>query len=90
MIAAENYISVRHLHKLCEAEGTTVAAWIRARRLERCRRDLLDPSLRTHPVSAVATRWGFVNPEHFSRLFRAIHQLPPGEYRQVHLGAPPP
>jgi len=31
------------LHKLFEAEGTSVCQWIRTSRLERCRRDLLDP-----------------------------------------------
>jgi len=30
-----------------------VAAWIRRRRLECCRRDLLDPALRAQPVSAM-------------------------------------
>jgi AraC-like DNA-binding protein len=42
-IAAAQYISVRSLHKLFEAQQTTVTEWIRRRRLERCARDLLDP-----------------------------------------------
>ena len=36
-VAAAHYISVRYLYRLFEAQGTTVAAWIRHRRLERCR-----------------------------------------------------
>jgi len=44
-LAAAHFISTRYLHKLFEAEGTTVCRWIRASRLERCPRDLLDPVL---------------------------------------------
>jgi AraC-like DNA-binding protein len=80
-VAAEHYISVRHLYRLFESQNTTVAAWIRYRRLERCRQDLADPSLRAVPVSAVAARWGLADAAHFSRLFRRVYGLPPAEYR---------
>jgi AraC-like DNA-binding protein len=81
MIAAAHHVSVRYLHKLFETEQSGVAAWIRQRRLERCRRDLLDPALRTQPVSAIAARWGLTEPAHFSRLFRAAYGMPLVEYR---------
>ena len=81
-IAAAHHISIRYLHKLFETEQTTVADWIRRRRLERCRRDLLDPALRTRPVSAIAARWGIPNPAHFSRLFRTAYGVTPGSLRQ--------
>jgi AraC-like DNA-binding protein len=58
MIAAAHHVSVRYLYRLFETEQSRVAAWIRQRRLERCPRDLLDPALRTQPVSAIAGRWG--------------------------------
>ena len=80
-IAAAHYISVRSLHNLFEAQPHTVAGWIRQRRLERCRRDLLDPALRARPVSAIAARWGLTDPAHFTRIFRAAYGVPPGEYR---------
>ncbi|MFS8201746.1 helix-turn-helix domain-containing protein [Streptomyces sp. CWNU-52B] len=67
-IAAAHHIAVRRLHRLFEDQPLTVAALIRRRRLERCRADLAR-SDRT--VSAVATRWGFADPAHFSRLFKA-------------------
>jgi AraC-like DNA-binding protein len=90
-VAAAHHISLRYLHKLFEGEQTTVADWIRRRRLERSRRDLLDPALRDRPVSATAVRWGLTDPAHFSRLFRAAYGMPPGEYRAAHAvpaGAP--
>jgi AraC-like DNA-binding protein len=81
-IAAAHYISIRYLHKLFEAEQTTVADWIRRRRLERCRRDLLDPAQRATPVGAIGLRWGFRDAAHFNRLFRAAYGLPPGACRE--------
>jgi AraC-like DNA-binding protein len=80
-VAAAQYISVRYLHKLFEAEETTVAEWIRSRRLERCRRDLTDPTLRDEPVHAIGARWGLLSAAHFSRIFRAAYGVPPAEFR---------
>jgi AraC-like DNA-binding protein len=82
-IAAANAVSVRYLHKLFETEHTTVAHWVRRRRLERCCRDLLDPALSDRPVGAIAARWGLTDPAHFSRLFRAAYGVPPGHYRAL-------
>jgi AraC-like DNA-binding protein len=81
VIAAAHHISLRYLYKLFETEEATVAGWIRQRRLERCRRDLLDPALADWSVTAIAARWGLIDPAHFSRLFRAAYGLPPAEYR---------
>jgi AraC-like DNA-binding protein len=81
VIAAAHHISLRYLYKLFETEQATVAGWIRQRRLERCRRDLLDPTLGDWSVIAIAARWGFTNGAHFSRVFRAAYGLPPAEYR---------
>jgi AraC-like DNA-binding protein len=83
-VAAAHHISLRYLHKLFEAEGRTVAGWIRDRRLERCRSDLGDPALRLRPVNAIAARWGFNNPRSFNRMFRAAYEIPPGEYRRLY------
>ncbi len=82
LVAAAHHVSLRYLHRLFETEDTTVAAWIRQRRLERCRRDLADPALGTVPVSAVAARWGLPDSAHFSRLFRRTYGMPPAEYRR--------
>ncbi|GAB2900057.1 helix-turn-helix domain-containing protein [Streptomyces deserti] len=83
-IAAAHNISLRSLHRLFRDQGTTVAGWIRVRRLERCRRDLADPLLRSRPVRAIAARWGFTDPARFSRAFRAAYGHSPKDYRQQH------
>ncbi|WP_328842955.1 helix-turn-helix domain-containing protein [Streptomyces sp. NBC_00258] len=81
-IAAAHHISLRYLHKLFQQEERTVAGWIRERRLEQCRRDLADSQLIARPIHAIATRWGFTSPAHFSRAFRSAHGVSPSQYRQ--------
>jgi AraC-like DNA-binding protein len=81
-IARASFISTRYLHKLFESEGTSVCQWIRASRLERCRRDLLDPALSHETILAIATRWGLPGPQHFSRLFRAAYGCSASELRR--------
>jgi AraC-like DNA-binding protein len=88
IVAAAHHVSVRHLHRLFETQQTTVAGWIRHRRLERCRKDLADPAQYAVPVSAVAARWGLPDSAHFSRLFRRTYGLPPAEYRRTRLMSP--
>jgi AraC-like DNA-binding protein len=81
-IASANHISVRYLHRLFHDEGTTVARWVRERRLDNCRRDLEDPVLHQRGVQAIARRWGFADPAHFSKIFKASYGEPPGAYRR--------
>jgi AraC-like DNA-binding protein len=84
-IAAAHYISRRRLYTLFEAESTGVREWIRARRLERCRRDLRDPARRHEKVITIATRWGFVDASHFSHCFRGAYGVAPSTYRAAYL-----
>ncbi|TDU02139.1 AraC-like DNA-binding protein [Streptomyces sp. 846.5] len=81
-VAAAHHISVRYLHLLFQRQSTTVSAWIRHRRLERCRRDLTDLHWAQLPIHAVAARWGFRHPEEFSRAFRARYGAAPRDYRE--------
>jgi AraC-like DNA-binding protein len=64
-----------------QAHSTTVARWIRSRRLDRVRQDLADPRYASIAVMDVARRWGFVEPSPFSRTFRAAYLMSPSEYR---------
>jgi AraC-like DNA-binding protein len=80
-IAGAHHISPRYLRKLFEAEGDSVGRWIRSRRLERCRHDLVQPELLDRPVSTVAAQWCLTDPAHFSRLFKAAYGQSPREYR---------
>jgi AraC-like DNA-binding protein len=81
MIAAAHHMSLRSLQQLFHDEGLTVAGWIKKQRLDCCRNDLSNPALASRPVAAIAARWGFSSPGDFSRAFRAVHGMPPAEYR---------
>ncbi|AZM93821.1 helix-turn-helix domain-containing protein [Streptomyces sp. W1SF4] len=80
-VAAAHHVSVRYLHKLFHAEGTTLGRWVLRERLERCRRELARPGRGVPAVGAVAQRWGFVSPSHFSRAFRAAYGMSPREWQ---------
>lgn len=87
MVAAAHHISVRSLHRLFQVHGLTVAGWIRHRRLERCRRDLADPLLRSRSIQAIAARWGFRDGAHFTRVFTAANGIGPRDYRRSYQGS---
>jgi AraC-like DNA-binding protein len=80
-IADAHNISPRYLQKLFESEGTTVTDWIRGRRLEHCRNDLLDPRLAGTSIGAIAARWGLIDSSYFSRLFKSAYGAAPREFR---------
>ncbi|MER7670124.1 helix-turn-helix domain-containing protein [Kitasatospora sp. NPDC096128] len=86
-IARALHISVRYLHRLFEGEEVTVGRLIQRRRLDECARELARRSRTAPTVSAVAQRWGFVNPAHFSRAFRAAYGVSPREWRVLRAAA---
>jgi AraC-like DNA-binding protein len=83
-IAAAHHVSLRQLHKLFHASGTTVAGWVRQRRLQHCGHDLRDPRCAARSVAAVGARWGYPDPAHFSRVFKATYGVGPRDYRASH------
>lgn len=84
-VASMHYISPRYLRKLFGTQNMKVSEWIRTRRLEVCRRQLIDPVMADEPISAIAARWGFPDPAHFSRLFKATYDLNPRQFRRERL-----
>lgn len=73
-------ISVRYLHMLFASTGITVARWITIRRLEVIRSELLRRGGDRGSIRDVATRWGFHDLPHFSRVFRQHFGEPPSVY----------
>ncbi|KVN26020.1 AraC family transcriptional regulator [Burkholderia pyrrocinia] len=80
-VSAAIRLSPRQLARIFEIEGTPIARYILARRLERCRANLRDPSLKHLTVSEIAFGWGFNNSAHFSRSYRARFGETPTETR---------
>lgn len=89
-IAAAHYISVRHLHALFREADITVSTWIRTRRLEHCRTDLCNPVFADHTVFAIASRWGFTDAAHFSRIFKTAYAVSPSAMRYPHVASEMP
>ncbi|MFB6877472.1 helix-turn-helix domain-containing protein [Streptomyces sp. NPDC056323] len=79
-VAQAHGISVRYLHRLFEAEGTTVCRWIRELRLYECRRELAARPPGSVSLGQVARRWGFTSPARFSRAFRGSFGLSPTDW----------
>jgi AraC-like DNA-binding protein len=85
-VANATGISPGHLHEVFRrVTGGTIGDYIRAQRLERCRRDLADLSLRHQSITFIAHRWGFSEASSLSRAFRAAYQTSPRRYRQAKL-----
>lgn len=82
--ARHHGISPRALHQALNKRDETFSAWIRHERLRGVQRDLADPYLAHHPVYAIAARWGFASPEHFSRTFRTVCGMSPRDFRRLH------
>jgi AraC-like DNA-binding protein len=81
-IAAAHHVSVRHLYAVLAGAEISLAGWIRTQRLEACRIELARPLQHQVPIAVVAARWGFMDPTHFSRAFRAEFGQSPREWRR--------
>jgi AraC-like DNA-binding protein len=78
-IALAHHVSVRHLYKLAASHDLRLSEWIIERRLSGARDELLGSTRQT--VTAIARRWGFIDPTHFSRRFRQEYGVSPRECR---------
>lgn len=74
-------LSPRYINALFEEEGTSLMRYIWRRRLEHCRKDLLNPVYAGFRVSDIAFRWGFNDSAHFSRVFKRQFGCSPRECR---------
>lgn len=80
-LALRHGISLRHLHRLFAASGTTAAEWLLQRRLERCLAELAHPAQRHESITAIALRWGMSDSSTFSKAFKRRYGLTPSQYR---------
>lgn len=83
LIAFHLGISERYLHKLFESEEASVASFIRNKRLEQCKNDLVHPKFRHASIIDIALRWGFNNAAHFSRIFKDRYGMSPSSFRKL-------
>ncbi len=82
-IAAEHNISLRYLYKLFAEHQLSLEQWLISERLQGAARELADPANRRRSIAAIAARWGFLDPGHFTRRFRQAHGMTPQEWRRT-------
>ncbi len=82
-VAEEHGVSLRYMQKLFTATGNTFTNYVRTRRLERCRSDLISPLHAQLSISEICFRWGFNGSAHFSRTFRNQYGTSPRDYRRT-------
>ena len=82
VVAAEHGISIRYLQKLFKETGVSFSNYVRDRRLERSKNDLVNPIYRSLSISEICFRWGFNGEAHFSRVFRKKYDSSPSNFRR--------
>jgi len=82
VIAAQHGISVRYLHTLFAAAGTSVGRELRTIRLARVRGMLEDPACRSLTVSEMAYACGFNDPGYLARCFAQEFGRSPTSFRK--------
>ena len=84
-IAAKAGISRRYLSHLFEAEGISLQAYIKRRRLEKCREAFESRHQVSRSISDISFGWGFKDAGNFSRSFKECFSEPPRHYRKRRL-----
>ncbi|QZY51710.1 helix-turn-helix domain-containing protein [Leucobacter tenebrionis] len=81
VVAASHFMSVRSLQLLFKPHNWTPSGWIRHRRMHHALHELAAPS-NGSTVSDIASRWGFADLAHFSRVCKQATGVSPREYRR--------
>lgn len=85
MLARELNVSVRTLHRAFTTAEESVSGYIRLRRLQQARAELLATENRPS-VAELAARWQFADSSHFSRAFKSQYGHTPTEFANNPLG----
>jgi AraC-like DNA-binding protein len=86
-IAAAHHVSVRHLYAVCAQADFSLEQWIISQRLQGASEELARPDDHYRSIAGIAWAWGFRDPTHFARRFRASYGLTPSQWRQTHSAA---
>jgi len=82
-IAGALHISTSHLHAVMRSNNTSAGKLALGLRLDRCRDALGDPRWARHTITRIALDWGFSDPAHFTKTFKARFGVTPRRYRSL-------
>lgn len=82
-VANEHGVSPRYLQKLFEEAEQSFSHYLRLRRLERCRLDMISPLHAQRSITEILFQWGFNDSASFSRSFKEIYGVSPRQYRRA-------
>ena len=82
-VAARHGISVRYLHRLFEAAGTTYSRFVLDQRLDLVHQRLRNPRFAGHTITTIAADAGFTDPSYFNRTFRRRYGTTPTDVRHA-------
>jgi AraC-like DNA-binding protein len=80
-IAAEFGISLSYLNKLFQDNDMPLSEWIWSRRLDKARTAIESSRATGQSITQIAYDWGFKDPAHFSRAFKARFGATPSSIR---------
>ncbi len=83
--AAACGMSVRYVHRLMYATGTSFLRYVCELRLQRARRALVRDPRRSLTITAIALQCGFINPAHFSSAFHRRYGMTPSAWHRQHV-----
>ena len=81
LVSRAHGISIRYLNKLFEDDELSLSEWIWARRLEKARVAIDCSPTTGQSITQIAYDWGFKDPAHFSRAFKARYGRSPSAHR---------
>lgn len=82
-ISAQEGLSARYVQRLFERQNITFSSYLRKRRLERCRLDLVDNNRCNESISEIGFKWGFRDLATFSRAFSMEYGMSPRDLRKA-------
>lgn len=82
LVSEAHGISVRYLNKLFENDEVSLSEWMWGRRLDRARVSIESSQITGQSITQIAYDWGFKDPAHFSRAFKARYGESPSAYRR--------
>jgi AraC-like DNA-binding protein len=82
-ISEAHSISVRQLYALCAHAGFSLEQSIITKRLDGAFRQLGAPGAERRTIASIAHQWGFRDPGHFARRFKAAYGMTPRDRRAL-------